>query len=200
MYQFHHHGRAVQVKKPAQQTTPTIVATSVTTAVADAASIICDLRSHGNMRAFFSQTDNVDERGARLYAVIGRLDSKPEIWQRVGVYGYWLALPLRLQGYSEVVFLGLQPPLTGPTVFTGDTIFVRTVSISLTYKVNLGDYNSIKPGYTIGPTSGMWPTAMASCIWRWTACRKACGPTWKTRFPVPREKGAPVISLGCHRL
>ncbi|MFZ1398948.1 MAG: Mov34/MPN/PAD-1 family protein [Candidatus Promineifilaceae bacterium] len=90
LYQFHHHGRAVQVKKPAQQTTPI----SVTTTVADAASIICDLHSHGNMRAFFSQTDNADEQGARLYAVIGRLDSEPEMRLRVGVYGYWLALPL----------------------------------------------------------------------------------------------------------
>lgn len=42
LYQFHHHGRVVQVKKPAQQTTPT----SVTTAVTDAAGIICDLHSH----------------------------------------------------------------------------------------------------------------------------------------------------------
>jgi len=98
LYQFHHHGRAVQVKKPAQQATPTSVATSVatrvTTAVADAASIICDLHSHGNMRAFFSQTDNADEQGARLYTVIGRLDSEPEMRLRVGLYGYWLALPL----------------------------------------------------------------------------------------------------------
>ena len=90
LYQFHHHGRAVQVKKPAQQTTPI----SVTTAVADAATIICDLHSHGNMHAFFSQTDNADEQGARLYAVIGRLDSEPGMRLRVGVYGYWLALPL----------------------------------------------------------------------------------------------------------
>ena len=94
LYQFHHHGRAVQVKKPAQQATPTSVATDVTTAVANAATIICDLHSHGNMRAFFSQTDNADEQGARLYAVIGRLDSEPEMRLRVGVYGYWLALPL----------------------------------------------------------------------------------------------------------
>ena len=90
LYQFYHHGRAVQVKKPAQQTTPT----SVTTAVADAATIICDLHSHGNMRAFFSQTDNADEQGARLYAVIGKLDSEPEMRLRVGVYGYWQPLPL----------------------------------------------------------------------------------------------------------
>ena len=94
LYQFHHHGRAVQVKKPAQQATPTSVATSVTTAVADAATLMCDLHSHGNMRAFFSQTDNADEQEARLYAVIGRLDSEPELRLRVGVYGYWQPLPL----------------------------------------------------------------------------------------------------------
>ena len=51
---------------------------------------------------------------------------------------------LRLQGNPEVVFLGLQPPLSGDP----DPIFMRTVSVSLTYKVNLGDYNSITPGYT----------------------------------------------------
>ena len=94
LYQFHHHGCTVQVKKPAQHTTPTSVATNVTTAVADAATIICDLHSHGTMRAFFSQTDNADEQGARLYAVIGRLDSAPEMRLRLGLYGYWLPLPL----------------------------------------------------------------------------------------------------------
>ena len=50
----------------------------------------------------------------------------------------------RLQGNDEVVFLGLQPPVDGGE----DSIFVRTVSVSLVYKVNLGDYNSIAPGYT----------------------------------------------------
>ena len=51
---------------------------------------------------------------------------------------------LRLQGSTEVVFLGLQPPQSGGE----DPIFIRTVSVSLVYKVNLGDYNSITPGYT----------------------------------------------------
>ena len=50
----------------------------------------------------------------------------------------------RLQGNSEVVFLGLRPPASG----SEDPIFVRTVSVSLVYKVNLGDYNSITPSYT----------------------------------------------------
>ena len=90
LYQFHHHGRTIQVKRPAQHTAPT----NVTTAVTADDTIICDLHSHGNMRAFFSQTDNADEQGARLYAVIGRVDSAPEMRLRVGVYGHWLALPL----------------------------------------------------------------------------------------------------------
>ena len=51
---------------------------------------------------------------------------------------------LRQQDRQEAVFLGLQPPLTGET----DPIFVRTVSVSLVYKINLGDYNSITAGYT----------------------------------------------------
>ena len=51
---------------------------------------------------------------------------------------------LRLQGNPEVVFLGLQPPFSGGA----DPIFVRTISVSLVYKVNLGNYQNITPGYT----------------------------------------------------
>lgn len=90
LYQFHHHGQTVQVKKPAQQAT----AVSVLTTDGDDKCILCDLHSHGNMRAFFSQTDNADEQAAKMYAVIGKLDSVPEIRLRVGVYGYWMPLPV----------------------------------------------------------------------------------------------------------
>ena len=50
----------------------------------------------------------------------------------------------RLQGKNDVVFLGLRPTANG----SEDPISVRTVSVSLVYKVNLGDYNSITLGYT----------------------------------------------------
>ena len=50
----------------------------------------------------------------------------------------------QLQGNNEVVFLGLQPAAKGGE----DPIFIRTVSVSLVYKVNLGNYQSITPGYT----------------------------------------------------
>lgn len=90
LYQFHHHGHTVQVKKPPQQTTPI----SVQAAAGREPAIICELHSHGTMKAFWSPTDNADEQGARLYAVIGRLDSRPEMRLRVGAYGYWHPLPV----------------------------------------------------------------------------------------------------------
>ncbi len=88
LYQFHHHGQTVQVKKPAQHTTSVAV---LATGAADQR-ILCDLHSHGNIHAFFSRTDDADEQATRVYAVIGKLDTAPEIRLRVGVYGYWLSL------------------------------------------------------------------------------------------------------------
>jgi PRTRC genetic system protein A len=57
----------------------------------DPGQIVLDLHSHNTMPAFFSPTDNRDEQGGRLYAVIGRLDqSQPELAVRLGMYGTWL--------------------------------------------------------------------------------------------------------------
>ena len=50
----------------------------------------------------------------------------------------------RLQGSDELLFLGLQPPPTGRP----DPIFVRTVSVSLEQRVNLGNYQSVVPAFT----------------------------------------------------
>ncbi|MCA9947692.1 MAG: Mov34/MPN/PAD-1 family protein, partial [Anaerolineales bacterium] len=69
-------------------------ATSVLATGMDNPVILCDLHSHGHMSAFFSQTDDADEQSARLFAVIGKLDTEPEIRLRVGVYGYWQPLPV----------------------------------------------------------------------------------------------------------
>ena len=93
LYQFHHHGRTVQVKKPPQQATCISVMTISNPAIDDG-NLICDLHSHGNMAAFFSRTDDADEQGAKLYAVIGKLDTAPEIRLRVGLYGHWQPLPV----------------------------------------------------------------------------------------------------------
>ena len=51
---------------------------------------LIDLHSHALMEPFFSPTDNKDEQGFRIFAVIGTVSAKPEIRVRVGVYGnYW---------------------------------------------------------------------------------------------------------------
>jgi PRTRC genetic system protein A len=51
---------------------------------------LIDLHSHALLDPFFSRTDNKDEQGFRIFAVFGRVNDKPLILVRVGVYGnYW---------------------------------------------------------------------------------------------------------------
>jgi len=51
---------------------------------------ILELHSHGELSAFFSGTDNQDEQGLCLYAVMGNLDRLiPDVEMRIGVYGYF---------------------------------------------------------------------------------------------------------------
>ena len=56
-------------------------------------SVVLDIHSHAHMPAFFSQqTDDKDETGLKLYAVVGRLNATPVVKLRVGVYGYFQTL------------------------------------------------------------------------------------------------------------
>ena len=42
------------------------------------------------MPAFFSSTDDADERGFRLYAVLGKVNTlNPEILVRIGIFGHY---------------------------------------------------------------------------------------------------------------
>ena len=59
---------------------------------------LIDLHSHALMEPFFSTTDNKDEQGFRIFAVIGRVNEKPLILVRVGVYGNYWNIP------AEIVF------------------------------------------------------------------------------------------------
>jgi PRTRC genetic system protein A len=90
LYHFHHQGQTVQLKRPRQRATRT----SIIAPGSNDQAILCELHSHGEMPAFFSRTDDADEQGARIYAVVGRLDTAPEIRVRLGVYGYWHPLPV----------------------------------------------------------------------------------------------------------
>jgi len=56
---------------------------------------VMDIHSHGHMDAFFSCTDDSDEKGLRFYAVVGRLDTLlPEVELRLGAYGYFIPLSI----------------------------------------------------------------------------------------------------------
>lgn len=54
---------------------------------------IMDLHSHCGMPAYFSATDNRDEVGFQVYAVVGRIPDRPVARLRVGVYGYFQEIP-----------------------------------------------------------------------------------------------------------
>ena len=54
--------------------------------------VILDLHSHGHGSASFSQQDDIDETGLKLFGVVGKLDTTPVVKLRVGVYGYFKTL------------------------------------------------------------------------------------------------------------
>lgn len=75
----------------------------------DQAGAVIDLHSHGALSAFFSETDDSDEQGFRVYVVVGHVERSvldlepPQIAVRVGVYGHMLNVPI------ETVFTGPGP-------------------------------------------------------------------------------------------
>jgi PRTRC genetic system protein A len=52
-----------------------------------------DLHSHHSMKAFFSNIDDADEGGFRIYAVLGRVNTQPEIRVRVGLFRHFWEVP-----------------------------------------------------------------------------------------------------------
>lgn len=54
---------------------------------------LIELHSHHSMGAFFSTTDNADQQGFRIYAVLGRITTTPTLHVRVGVYGHFWKVP-----------------------------------------------------------------------------------------------------------
>ncbi len=54
---------------------------------------LIEIHSHNSMRAFFSSQDNRDEQGFRIYGVVGRVLTEPEIRVRVGLHGYHWQIP-----------------------------------------------------------------------------------------------------------
>lgn len=58
--------------------------------------LVADIHTHGMYPAFFSQIDDLDEKGWRIFMVMGKLDSKdPNLAFRVGVNGWFKELDLK---------------------------------------------------------------------------------------------------------
>jgi PRTRC genetic system protein A len=52
-----------------------------------------ECHSHHHMNAFFSGTDDRDEQGFRIYAVLGKIYDHPQLRVRVGVFGQHFQIP-----------------------------------------------------------------------------------------------------------
>ena len=56
---------------------------------------LVEIHSHHRMPAKFSNIDDQEERGFRIFGVIGRIWERPEIRFRVGVFGQFVEVPAR---------------------------------------------------------------------------------------------------------
>lgn len=56
--------------------------------------LMMDVHSHGRMQAFFSTVDDHDEKGTRLFLVIGRLDKAVQCRLRAGIAGSYREVPI----------------------------------------------------------------------------------------------------------
>jgi PRTRC genetic system protein A len=88
-FNFDHHQQVWNLDAPLQICRPASVIPVDKTDPLGVHALI-DLHSHSVMDPFFSPTDNRDEKGFRIFAVIGNVNEEPQILVRVGVYGnYW---------------------------------------------------------------------------------------------------------------
>lgn len=89
----------LRVLVPTQQAT----ATQVRYQVPAGAQVLLDLHSHHDMPAYFSLTDDRDDTGLSVSAVIGRIFSEPTIVCRLNCYGARQLVP------ATLIFDGLGP-------------------------------------------------------------------------------------------
>jgi PRTRC genetic system protein A len=81
--------RPFRVALPRQDATATRVSYELTVS----GQILVDIHSHHRMPAYFSSTDDRDDAGLSVSAVVGRIFDQPEIAVRANVYGHHMPLP-----------------------------------------------------------------------------------------------------------
>lgn len=86
MYHVYWGGDKFRLGRPRQDAT----AGRVRYAGGDDPAIVLDLHSHCEAGAFFSHTDDGDEKGFRFYGVMARIFTRPMLGVRLGIYGdHW---------------------------------------------------------------------------------------------------------------
>lgn len=87
--------RTYELYYPPQKTSAAYVAFERNALMEEEKALVMDVHSHNRMRAFFSSVDDLDEKGTRLYLVIGRIDREPPMWcARAGIAGHYKTLEL----------------------------------------------------------------------------------------------------------
>ncbi|MFB2920372.1 Mov34/MPN/PAD-1 family protein [Aerosakkonema funiforme] len=81
------------LKVPAQIATPTSVTPLISSLDSSYERALIEVHSHANMSSEFSETDNREETGFRIFAVLGKLKSQPEINARIGIYSHFYSIP-----------------------------------------------------------------------------------------------------------
>ncbi len=85
--------RGWQCHVPAQQQSPMRAKPSDDSPTSSYARACIEVHSHVDMSARFSSMDDEDERGFRVYGVLGCVSTTPVIRVRVGLYGYRHDIP-----------------------------------------------------------------------------------------------------------
>lgn len=100
--------RAYELYYPKQKAGAASVVFERNTAMEEEKVLVMDVHSHNRMDAFFSGIDDRDEKGTRLYLVIGKIDTKKPAWCfRAGIAGHYKYLNLRDVFTMEGVTYGL---------------------------------------------------------------------------------------------
>lgn len=82
------------VFKPEQRACPTGVIIKRNMEMEQKYWLVADMHTHGNGSAFFSEIDDADEKGWRIFVVCGKLGENPEFQIRVGANGSFINVPV----------------------------------------------------------------------------------------------------------
>ncbi|MHC5756038.1 MAG: hypothetical protein ACYTXF_36525 [Nostoc sp.] len=82
------------ISKPQQMASPSSVAPTYESFVnTDYEKALIEVHSHVDIAPTFSEQDNADEQGFRIYAILGWVNSHPTISVRIGLAGYFCPIP-----------------------------------------------------------------------------------------------------------